>query len=69
MTGPSFGHIEARARIVGEMAFTCLQLSRDLGDGSMVRTCKVVISTLRKGLIPLESDVRALHRYLRSAFR
>jgi hypothetical protein len=69
MTGISAGHAPARDRVIFEMSLTALHLARDMKNGAMVRTAKIVIATLRRGHTPLESDVRALHRFSREAFR
>jgi hypothetical protein len=57
-----------RAEVVAEMAFTALILARDMGEGCHVRTAKIVIATLRRGQVPREADVRALHIFTRGAF-
>lgn len=58
-----------RASAIREMAFTGLQLSRDLGCGSMGLICKRVLSALRMGRSPRLGDVRSIAQFTNAAFR
>ena len=65
----TFGTRAPREETIGEMAFTCLQVSRDLGKFSTVIICQRVIAQLRTGQSPRLGDVRAISLSLREYFR
>jgi hypothetical protein len=65
----AFGERPPRDRTIADMSLTCLQVSRDMGNHSMVELCKRVLSQLRTNKSPRLGDIRAISQTLNQYFR